>query len=81
MTCGSDGGGKAINGKMKYDPSLLHRRSLRLQKYDYSLPGAYFVTMVAKDRINLFGEIIGEMMKLSVYGEIVQRLWGQLPLR
>jgi putative transposase len=36
--------------KMTYDPAKHHRRSIRLRGYDYRQPGAYFVTIVCKDR-------------------------------
>lgn len=31
--------------EMKYDRKKHHRRSIRLKEYDYSQPGAYFVTI------------------------------------
>jgi len=45
-----------------------HRRSLRLQGYDYAQAGAYFVTLCMQDRICLFGEIIDERMRLNAAG-------------
>ena len=39
---------------MRYDPEKHHRRSIRLKGYDYSRVGAYFVTIVTKDRVCLF---------------------------
>lgn len=39
-----------------------NRRSIRLKGYDYSQAGAYFITIVAQDRMHLFGEVgKGEM--------------------
>jgi len=35
---------------MPYDPQKHHRRSIRLKGYDYSSPGAYFVTICTKER-------------------------------
>lgn len=35
---------------MKYDPSIHHRRSIRLQGYDYSRAGVYFVTLCTQNR-------------------------------
>ncbi len=43
-------------------PRLHHRRSIRLQGYDYSLPGAYFITIVSQGHEMLFGEIIDHEM-------------------
>lgn len=34
------------------------RKKIRLKGYDYSQNGVYFVTVCAKDRMNLFGQII-----------------------
>ncbi|MFZ5909606.1 MAG: hypothetical protein ACOYYU_06290, partial [Chloroflexota bacterium] len=52
---------------MKFDPQKHHRpfdaaqgrRSIRLKGYDYSQPGAYFVTIVVWQRECLLGEIVG----------------------
>ena len=35
---------------MTYGPTQHHRRSIRLPAYDYAQAGAYFVTVVCKDR-------------------------------
>lgn len=43
---------------MKYDPNKHHRRSIRLKGYDYSWPGAYFVTVCTHNRDCLFGKIV-----------------------
>lgn len=51
------------------------RNSNRLLGYDYSLPGAYFVTLVAKDRRPLFGEMAGEKVVLNRVGRIVREEW------
>lgn len=37
---------------------LPKRKMIRLKGYDYSQNGAYFVTLCAKDRVNLFGQIV-----------------------
>jgi len=39
---------------MTGEPAV-RRRSLRLQKYDYTRAGAYFVTICAQDKACLFG--------------------------
>ena len=36
------------------------RKSTRLKKYDYSTPGAYFVTICTKDRKCILGKIVGD---------------------
>lgn len=53
---------------MKYDPAKHHRRSIRLQGYDYSQAGAYFVTICTWQRECLFGEIVNGEMQLNPWG-------------
>lgn len=65
---------------MKYNPEKHHRRSIRLQGYDYSQPGAYFITICTKDRKYLFGNIIDGKMVLNEYGKIAQQCWLDIPL-
>jgi putative transposase len=54
------------------------RKSIRLQGYDYSQEGVYFVTLVTKHREPLFGEIINGEMSLNEFGEIVKFTWHDL---
>jgi REP element-mobilizing transposase RayT len=61
------------------DPLHHHRRSIRLKGYDYTQPGAYFVTMNSQNREPLFGSIANGKMKLSQAGEIVLIVWRKLP--
>lgn len=63
---------------MKFNSNIHHRRSIRLQGYDYSQVGAYFVTIVAWQREMLFGEIVNEEMGLNDFGKIVSEKWGWL---
>src|SRR5213080_2239480 len=39
---------------MPYDPNRHHRRSIRLPGYDYTQPGAYFVTICTHERQCIF---------------------------
>jgi REP element-mobilizing transposase RayT len=64
---------------LKFDPHIHHRRSILLKDYDYSQPGAYFITLVTKSRVTLFGEIIEGQMVLNRYGEIAHGTWIDLP--
>jgi putative transposase len=52
-----------------------NRRTIRLRKWDYSRPGAYFVTICARDRECLFGEITDSTMELNAFGNIVRDEW------
>ena len=65
---------------MKYNPDVHHRRSIRLQEYDYSRAGAYFVTICTKNRKCLFGDVIGGQMVLNDAGQIVVDEWTKTAL-
>ncbi|TET35089.1 MAG: transposase [Planctomycetota bacterium] len=52
-----------------------HRRSIRLENYDYSQAGAYFVTICERKRRCIFGRIINGAVRLSQIGKIVQEVW------
>ena len=51
------------------------RKSIRLPEYDYTEPGGYFITIVAKDRQHLFGEIDRGEMQLNDFGKITKKEW------
>ncbi len=57
------------------------RKSIRLQDYDYSQPGVYFVTVCTKDRKCLFGTIQNGEMKLNNMGDTIMDAWINLPRR
>ena len=65
--------------KSKFDPQKHHRRSIRLQGYDYSQAGAYYVTIVTYHRDCLFGEIVNEEMILNDLGKIADECWRAIP--
>ncbi len=56
-----------------------NRHSIRLQGYDYTRPGAYFITIVAHDRKCLFGEIVNGDMRMNECGEMAQQCWLEIP--
>ncbi len=66
---------------MKYNFDFRHRRSMRLQGYDYSQGGMYFVTVCTQNRECLFGEIIDGQMILKDSGRMVESVWGELQVR
>jgi REP element-mobilizing transposase RayT len=53
--------------------------STRLQGWDYSRAGLYFVTICTHDRAYFFGEISAGEMQLSPIGEIVTDEWQKAP--
>jgi putative transposase len=64
---------------MTYDPAKHHRRSIRLKGYDYTSPGAYFVTVCVRDRECVLGDVSNGEMELSDAGHVVQACWDDLP--
>jgi putative transposase len=70
-----------VRNSMPYDPREHYRRSIRLRDYDYTSPGAYFVTICTQDRKTIFGEIVNGEMHLNKLGESTQSIWCALPER
>ena len=55
----------------QYDPQRHHRHSIRLRGYDYTWPGAYFVTICTHQRENLFAD--------PRFLRIAERAWRAIP--
>ena len=49
--------------------------SVRLEGYDYSLDGLYFITIITGEREHFFGEIKEGEMYLSEIGKIAEKEW------
>jgi putative transposase len=60
---------------MKFKPEIHHRRSIRLKGYDYTQPGAYFVTFCSYQRMHVFGEVVNGDMVLNSIGKLAQQEW------
>ena len=60
--------------------AINHRRSIRLKEYDYTSPGAYYVTIVTKNRANIFGVVTAGKMRLNAYGQIAADCWSAIPM-
>lgn len=54
-------------------------KSIRLQNWNYSNPGYYFITTCVKDRRCIFGKIVNDKMILNKLGYIVKQCWQDLP--
>jgi putative transposase len=54
------------------------RKKQRLPRFDYSAPGAYFVTICVKNMQCRLGEICKGNMVLNEIGEIVKKQWNWL---
>jgi REP element-mobilizing transposase RayT len=61
--------------------TMRSRRSLRLKGYDYSMAGAYFVTICTQDRACLFGDVAAGAMRLNEAGQMVAALWDGIAAR
>jgi len=66
---------------MRFEPDKHRRRSIRLENYDYSQAGAYFVTICTRDRACLLGEIVNGEMRLNEVGQIVADAWKWLAVQ
>jgi len=56
-----------------------NRQTIRLQQYDYSGNGFYFVTICTANRENLFGNIVNGQMVLNDAGKIAKDEWLKTP--
>jgi REP element-mobilizing transposase RayT len=65
---------------MTYNQQKHHRQSIRLHQYDYSWPGAYFVTICVREKECMLGEIIDGEMQLSEWGRIIHEFWDAIPV-
>jgi len=65
---------------MSSDPNSHHRRFIRLKGYDYTQPGAYFVTICTQNRACLFGEVVDGKMQVNNAGRMVQTVWDGIPV-
>ncbi len=55
------------------------RKHIRLKDYDYSQPGAYFVTICIKDKMIILGNISDGKIQLSKRGAIIHEYWLSIP--
>jgi REP element-mobilizing transposase RayT len=64
---------------MKNNLQKHHRHSIRLPGYDYSQPGAYFVTVCTRNKECLLGEIKNGEVVLNEAGKTIQAEWVRTP--
>jgi putative transposase len=64
---------------MTYNPKIHNRKSIRLQGYDYSRAGLYFISFCVKARACLFGKIENGVMTLNELGNIANDFWLEIP--
>jgi REP element-mobilizing transposase RayT len=64
---------------MPYNPTIHHRKSIRLKGYDYSKAGLYFITICTNNHECLFGFIKNGEMILNDAGNIANNCWLEIP--
>ena len=55
----------------QYNPDKHHRQSIRLRGWDYTTPGAYFITICTCRRENLFEE--------DTFRDLAENTWQNIP--
>ena len=63
-----------------YNSAIHHRRSIRLEGYDYSQSGAYFITICTNNRECLLGEITDGEIEMNDAGQMDQTIWNEIPI-
>jgi putative transposase len=55
------------------------RKTIRLQNWDYSSEGIYYITICCLDRKSFFGEVRDHAMILSEIGSTASQYWLEIP--
>ncbi|MDA3818253.1 MAG: hypothetical protein PF486_12800 [Prolixibacteraceae bacterium] len=63
---------------MNFDPEKHHRRSIRLNGYDYSRAGMYYITICVQNRLHLFGAVNNGKMLLNDAGRMIEKWYYKL---
>ena len=72
---------------VKNKMQLPNRKPIRLKEFDYSTPGAYFITICTKNRKNILSDIVGgdahiaPKILLSKYGVICEKYIGNIKIK
>lgn len=56
-----------------------NRKPQRLQDFDYSTDGAYFITICTANRAHYFGTIQNSVMQFNTCGAIATQCWQDIP--
>ena len=89
-----EGAGRAITAKrerseqdqgdiavqqMDLAASTLRRKRLRMQGWDFTSPGWYFITICTKKMHAAFGTVVNGRMVLNAAGHVADRFWREIP--
>jgi putative transposase len=55
------------------------RQSTRLPEYDYTAPGAYFVTVCVQHHLSLLGALDNGIIVPTAAGAMILRIWQRIP--
>jgi putative transposase len=66
---------------MQNKKEINFRKSVRLRNYDYSFPGAYFITICTKGKKCFFGEIRDGQNFINAAGNSIIKWWKELPVK
>lgn len=58
---------------------FIGRKSLRVKGYDYSSNGAYFITIIVKERKEVLGQIVNGKVVHTDIGKIAYKNWLEIP--
>lgn len=64
---------------MTYNSKIHRRKTTRLQTWDYSWGGWYYVTICTHHRHCILGKIVRDAMELNGIGRIVEEKWLNTP--
>ncbi|MBR2103226.1 MAG: transposase [Prevotella sp.] len=63
---------------MNAQNSFPQRKRMRLENFDYSTPGNYFITVIVQGRLNLFGDVIDGKLLLNQAGKTIENALLQI---
>ena len=78
MTAREGGNASGLPGAIFAHRARPDRKSIRLQHYDYSQAGLYFITICTWQRRCIFGEIDNRKMRLNKVGGLISKQWLEL---
>ena len=61
-----------------YNPTIHHRKSIRLKGYDYAQAGLYFITICVQNKACLLGKIMECQMLCNDIGQMVEKWYMEL---
>jgi len=64
---------------MSFNPKIHHKKSIRLNGFDYASEGLYFITICVKDKRCLFGFIENKQMNFTDIGRKANDFWLEIP--